>query len=981
MPGNIRWLWIIILILFCNRTLAQYPYSYSFNERHGFPINEIYYLYQDKKGSIWIGSNDGIFRYSNGNFKQFTHPERNSRGISHIIEDRYGRIWCQNFTRQIFCIDGDSMRLAFDASAYVTTNPPFDVDSDGNLYVGGYKSFMVVGNDHNVRKVMIPGMSSLAEIFHDRDGSVLMVADKIYRWKDGRLNTIEKTNRPDLLGIFGQGSTKIDYLGDRLLLYNEVNSDRSYYLSRIIGDSIVITSLPDSLTQGRINNLGLLHDGRIWLNTQNGTICVDSNLHPVYGAKFFFPGNNVSDIMIDAEGNYWVSTLESGIHIIPNIGIWQYTRSNSKLADNNVTSLYTDNSGLYVGYFNGRVDVIRNGKFEKSFFDSDNRYQLVEKMARRDGNGLLYISHGLMSIYNERTGRMYDIGPGIHGMKSFVFTGPGELLYVTNVGAGMLRTRNDVADSNWYLRQSTTRCVAYNAREKVKWAGYTDGVYYEDSNGSQKELLYKSAKIYAICMTLEDDGVLWIGTVNGNLLKVKDRKIIDVFSERKNLHGKNVRVIYQSGKQLWVATEKGLNIIDTFTGKATYIDTHDGLPAMEINDMLVNDNLVYLATTKGLFVFSQYIRNTNDTRPGIALEKLLVNDKPYTAGRWLALGPRENKLSFYFRTDGVGEKYEYSYRYKLEGYDTAWQQTAQNINIVSYSSLPPGTYTFYAKTVNEDGFESLQAYSVGIMISKPFWQRWWFYLLVGIAGALLVSLVFLGRIRALKRKNKLQQLIRSSQLTALKAQMNPHFVFNALNSIQDFVLRNDIKNANLYLGRFSELMRKVLEASGKESIPLEQEIDILNLYLDMEKLRFGTSFSYSLETDSSVDTSSLYIPAMIIQPFIENAIKHGLLHKEGAKRLDVHFTKPVDDANHIICTIEDNGVGRKRAIEIKERNKDIRTNGFAIKATEKRLDLLNSYYKEKIGVVITDMSKDGVATGTRVRLSIPCYSYPVDEPV
>lgn len=132
---------IVLFVLLCGPVFAQQPYSYSFNERHGFPINEIYYLYQDKRGSVWIGCNDGIFRYSNGSFRQFTNQQRNSRGISHILEDKYGRIWCQNFTRQIFCIEHDSMRLVFDASKYITVNPPIDVDSDGNLYVGAQGGF------------------------------------------------------------------------------------------------------------------------------------------------------------------------------------------------------------------------------------------------------------------------------------------------------------------------------------------------------------------------------------------------------------------------------------------------------------------------------------------------------------------------------------------------------------------------------------------------------------------------------------------------------------------------------------------------------------------------------------------------------------------------------------------------------------------------------------------------------------------------
>ncbi len=966
---------IVLFVLLCGPVFAQQPYSYSFNERHGFPINEIYYLYQDKRGSVWIGCNDGIFRYSNGSFRQFTNQQRNSRGISHILEDKYGRIWCQNFTRQIFCIEHDSMRLVFDASKYITVNPPIDVDSEGNLYVGAQGAFFVLYGDKKLKRVEMPVNTSPAEIFHDRDGSVLIAADKLYRWENGKLKTINKISDPDVMRTFGHGGMKFDYLGDRLLLYSELNTQRQYYLSELRGDSLLVNPIPAGLTQGRIFNISQVQDGRIWINTQNGTVCVDSNLHPVYGGKYFFGGSNVSDVMMDMEGNYWIATLESGIHIIPNIGIWQYTTANSELSANHVTALYASNTGLYAGYFNGIVDVLNAGHVEHKLFNNE-KTQLVEKIDQCAGD--LYISHGVVHAYDIKSGKTVKLGL-VQGVKDFVFINDNEMLYATNVGAAMLKINDKIHDSAWYVCPSPTRCVAYDKLRHLRWVGCTDGAYYYDTAGTQKELLYKGAKIYAVCMRLGPDGILWIGTVNGNLLKVKDEEVIDVYSRQKGLHGNNVRVIYETGKQIWVATEKGLNIIDS-TGNVTYIDSHDGLPAMEINDILVNDNMVYLASTKGLFVFSRYIKNINDVCPPIILERLRVNDREYALSKMLSLGSKENKLTFCLGTIGLGEKYEYSYRYKLEGYDTAWQQAAPDVSCINYSSLPPGDYTFYAKTVNEDGFESSQPYIMSISISKPFWQRWWFYLLVGITGALMVSLVFFWRIRALKHKSKLRQLIRSSQLTALKAQMNPHFVFNALNSIQDFVLRNDIKNANRYLGRFSELMRKVLDASGKESIPLQQEIDILALYLDLEKLRFGAQFTYSLDTDQEIDAAEIYIPAMIIQPFIENAIKHGLLHKEGPKQLSVHFRQQHNEDAHIICSIEDNGIGRKRAIEIKQRSADIRSNGFAIKATEKRLDLLNSYYKEKIGVKIIDLFENGIASGTLVELLIPCYREPVDEP-
>jgi hypothetical protein len=381
----------------------------------------------------------------------------------------------------------------------------------------------------------------------------------------------------------------------------------------------------------------------------------------------------------------------------------------------------------------------------------------------------------------------------------------------------------------------------------------------------------------------------------------------------------------------------------------------------------MNGDMVIVASTSGLFTFPKDLRGSNDRRPDIFIDKVMINDLVVDHSSDLTLPYDHNKLSVHFHTSGLGEKNSYTYHYMLQGYDSTWQKAGRNTDNISYSSLPPGKYTFSIKTVNEDGYASADDATISLEIGKPVWQRWWFYWLIVIGSSVLVSFIFANRIRAIKNKAKLEQLIRSSQLTALKAQMNPHFVFNALNSIQDLILKNDVRASNIYLGRFSELMRKVLEASGKDSITLQEEIDILSLYLDLEKLRFGDSFVYAIEINPAFDLSSMRMPSMIIQPFIENAIKHGLLHKHGEKRLNILFTF---DNSHIQCTITDNGVGRKASAIMKERSKRPHS-GFAINATEKRLDLLNDYHKEKIGLQITDLEENGIAAGTVVKLTLP----------
>jgi ligand-binding sensor domain-containing protein len=929
---------------------AQQPYSYSFNERHGFGTNEIYYLHQDKKGRMWIGCNDGLYRYDGISFRQYTHPEQSGRSISHIREDSHGSIWCQNFTGQIFCVRNDSMLLVFDASTRMANFPVFDVNSKGVLYIGGQNELLVRENDGSTHSVKLPSASKniVRAVGCMPDGDVIAISDKVYRYRAGKLSTITATNDTNAFARILHSLGNFEHYGGRTLFLCQVVRAKEYILAEIKEDSVVILSkLPEALTQGRLFNINFLDKNEIWFNTHNGTLRLGSDLRPRY-SRPLLEGSNVSDIIKDNEGNYWLATLESGIHIVPEVELVQYTKTNSGLADNNVTSLYLKGNEMLLGYFNGEVSVLKEGNFQTLRFDPNYKYATVQKIERSPLTGTMFISHNYLSTID---GARIATLNSVEYVRDMCFLRGGNILYANGGAAGTLHMTGDVLDSVVALREIGSRCVCYDEQNGERWVGFNDGVHYFDDQDIARVLLYNGRKVFANCISYSG-GIVWIGTISEGLLLVKDRKVIKHYSARNGMRGRSVRRIYLSGEEVWLATEKGINIIDRRTDRISHIDEYDGFPAMEINDLAIRNDSVFLVGTRGLFQFPARLRQASERTPGIFIDKVPHN---------------RNKLTVFFHTDGLGEKNKYTYYYQLVPYESTWQSADRSTASISYSSLPPGDYVFQVKAQNQDGVYSTKMASFKISISKPFWQQWWFYVLIVFATVLLVSFLFSNRIRAIKQKAKLEQLIRSSQLTALKAQMNPHFVFNALNSIQDLMLKKDVRASSIYLGRFSELMRKVLDASDKDKVSLLEEIDILRLYLELEKLRFGEAFTYSIAVAPDIDVADIHIPSMVIQPFVENAIKHGLLHKEGEKKVQISF---VMGDNSIECTITDNGVGRKASADIKLRSKRPH-NGFAIKATEKRLDLLNDYHKEKIGLQIIDLELGGQALGTTVKIVLP----------
>jgi|GEM_PF-2232079 len=255
---------------------------------------------------------------------------------------------------------------------------------------------------------------------------------------------------------------------------------------------------------------------------------------------------------------------------------------------------------------------------------------------------------------------------------------------------------------------------------------------------------------------------------------------------------------------------------------------------------------------------------------------------------------------------------------------------------------------------------------------------------IGVIALLIVLIgsLFIMRMRA-KRKAELleEQLkrqeeeakwteqLRQSRMSALKSQMNPHFIFNALNSVQSLFYANEKEKASEYLGKFSKLMRSVLEMSDQVSVSLYKEIDALTSYLELERLRFEKSFTYNIELDEHIDDEMIKIPSMLIQPYVENAVKHGLLHKEGDSELRIHISQP--DKEHLKVDISDNGIGRQASAQIQsDRNPEHRS--FASEATAKRLELLNNNRSNKLVVEYEDLKDaDGKAQGTRVSIIIP----------
>jgi LytS/YehU family sensor histidine kinase len=264
--------------------------------------------------------------------------------------------------------------------------------------------------------------------------------------------------------------------------------------------------------------------------------------------------------------------------------------------------------------------------------------------------------------------------------------------------------------------------------------------------------------------------------------------------------------------------------------------------------------------------------------------------------------------------------------------------------------------------------------TVEFSIAKPFWKTLWFMIVIVMIMIFIIGMIIRKillrqkkEMQLLASKIKLERELDTSMLASIKSQMNPHFIFNALNTIQSYIYSNDKKSAGVYISKFSDLTRSILQMSNQDMITIAEEVNALQLYLSLEKMRFEDTFHYQIQVAETIDKEFCKIPSMLVQPYVENAIKHGLLHKKNNRQLLIHFSRT---QNVLKIIVDDNGVGRKFSNELNQL-KNRNHQSFAMNANKKRLEILQNLYGNIQFEIIDKFSDLNQAIGTTVIISMP----------
>lgn len=537
--------------------------------------------------------------------------------------------------------------------------------------------------------------------------------------------------------------------------------------------------------------------------------------------------------------------------------------------------------------------------------------------------------------------------------------------------------------------------TAENKLTDVSWACFdsndnlwliADGNLAFIKNGESKLTIITEPEISSLVklevksMVSDSKGNIWLGINNKGVLqltKSTSNKITFKLFSTDNILPTNRMLSINTDPydNIWMVTYMGIIYFNTITSEVKLFNQNVGMDKFTIGMRLMksNTNEFYL-TSPGKYCKVNFDAvNKTIPSPTIYVDRFKVfnieKKVPLDGSVTLLLKPGEDFFSFDFGCLDYSDQSRNNFAYMLEGWDKDWVNCGTK-RYASYTNINPGKYTFKVKVSNFEGVWS-KPISISLEIDTYFYKKKWFSYLAILFVAGLIFALYLYRIGQIRKTEKLNtefnKQIAETRMEALRAQMNPHFIFNSLNSINSYIIKNDIKTSSLYLTRFAKLMRLVLENSKHQKITLSNELEALKLYIELELFRFDKKFSYEISIDQNVEIDTVEVPPLIIQPYVENAIWHGLLHKATPGILNIRLSQ---DKQFLFIEITDDGIGReqsaKNAIDKSSTRKSI-----GMKLTAERLQIQEQNSTENAPEIIDLYDETGTAAGTTVKIKIP----------
>ncbi|MDP2414978.1 histidine kinase [Daejeonella sp.] len=978
-----RFVAFLLLIFFISLTChAQQSKYTAFTVSDGLPSNNVYKCIEDNSGFLWVATDAGIARFDGKRFQVFTTLQGlPDNDVLEVMKENSGRIWVNCFkqgpayfdevqNRFINARENSSLAKVSEGTSNMYSYP---LKEGGVLYVNERGSFIFRNN----KLIEYPTLKIGNFLFKEnKDGTLLrwtgnkldpvlnLFQTKIYQTKGTAFIdslVITTTSRNDLSArnikpSVDDGKLYIFYPSlSKCLIYSDfkVNPLRFKMDSLKIPERFFVSGF----TQTYVYLLG--NSGKIYVfdkKTLQQLLVISGNYLP-------------NSMFNDSKGNVWASTVDKGLILYKNS---QFTTMEMPpdLQGTVLLSIARKRDGsLLAGNSYGEV-VETDGRTSKIHRIPSQSKDFRQKKILISQNKVFTFSEG--GIYVNYTRKLVNpINQSSYPAKTAMSYNDSIIIFGLTSGLNQLNSRTEKVSR---LGSIYKRIVAFTrTTDGIIYYGSTDGLYKHDYDRNVSSSLTQSNsllshRITALCATR--DKLVWVATSSNGLVIVKNDKVLLNITAKDGIISNSLLSISAAGPgKIWLGTNQGISVITyklqgrNISYSIQNLSVNDGLSHNSINEMLYQKDTIYAATGKGISVIPANISIPKFNIP-VKLIRITINQRDTILSARYKLGYQQQNIQMQFAGIELSGHFK-NLQYTLDKNEN-WTNLDENTLTVQLNN---GAHVIQVRALDVNGNISPRTLTIQFDIATPFWKAIWFWLI--IASVMQLIIFYLVNRRQKRRKEaKLVKEIAGVQTASLEQQaftslMNPHFMFNALNSIQHYINVQDRQNANRYLSDFASLIRKNFEAAQQSFIPLEQEIENIKIYLRLEQMRFNDRFSYQIMIDENLEPEDWMIPTMILQPLLENALLHGLMPSAIDGELLIDLKQ--QDGNLLIIII-DNGIGLANSLALKE-DSGHRSRGMEL--IKKRIAALSHFGSQAITISMSPAFASEKNPGNKICLFIP----------
>jgi ligand-binding sensor domain-containing protein len=957
-----------------SKTFAQSIFLQHYSTKNGLPSNNCYYSLQDSKGYIWVATDAGVSRFDGRVFENFSIDDGlPDNQILQLKEDSSGKIWFLALNGQISYFyngkiynQGNSELLKLLRFNSIVVS--FFQDSKGRIWFGTNKNLLVMWDGKTIMKYISADKSRQfinSFVHEDAQGKIWAYSNTSVRvLKDKHFEVVKHRSLPISY------KTAINLPDKSMAFLDKAGLNVRYGKTEIFEKAV-----PQQVLTGDLGYYYLDEDSGIWISNTTGVHYIEKN-----GLRYdYVPGIAASQVIKDAKDNMWFTTA-NGMYMLPRRDERMYVIGQKEgLSRDAVKSIAKAKNRFWLGMDEGVLNVLNLSGLNigKINLPDQQKYNVIKQINYDSvGNAIYFASdYGLGRInnadnLNSSIDYLRESNNSMFVIKSFSLAKDRSLSLALSSGVVILPDRNKSLEFSSYsfnkglnFFPGRAYCVFYDTKQNL-W--YSSIIGLSELVAGNAHNYYKTNSLLTRRINdiqQMDDGTIILATDGYGLVFLKNNKVIRVINQKDGLANNICKKLFVKNGNVWVVTNDGINKI-SFPAKDLNIESFEYTNSLlkdDVNGLYIDDHYAYFATNSGVVYFQIAPVKPYNEAPKVYITSIINNQNKLDIGNPdYILNPSNNSITFYYSAVDFQNK-NITYRYRLKA-DGNWTET--RTRRLEFSSLEPGKYSFELSAKSNGSSWSKPAV-VFFELEKHFWQSLWFLGIVILSGGAVLYVAAVMVTRKQKNKEQEQLLVRNKILMleqrALQAMMNPHFVFNVMNSIQHYINTKDTGSANKVLTGFARLIRKNLEICTKSYISVEEEIEYLELYLSLEKKRFGGKLNYEIKVDSDIDRDETMIPSMILQPYIENAIWHGIMPKEDGGTIGIVIGLKAE--NTLLIEVKDDGVGIDNSL--KDKKGEHVSKGMSL--TKERVNLLNQVASNSIQI---DIKQDGIS-GTLVSIEVP----------